>query len=303
MSAADATSEPLQKFHEFLRWERNYSSHTCGNYLRDLHKFTTWLDEQSLDLASASEDDVQRYTAQLFRRGRAPRTIQRCLSALRGFYEHQIALGQRDDNPARDVRVPHPARNLPHVLDIDGLMRLLDTQPKNDLESRDLAMLELLYSSGLRLSELVGLNCPNLDLESGEMLVMGKGQVERKLPVGQKARQAVTRWLEIRNAWADADEPALFVSKRGQRLSARSVQYRLRRFGLQYQSNQSLHPHLLRHSFASHLLESSGDLRAVQELLGHRRISTTQIYTHLDYQHLAQTYDRAHPRAQRRRRN
>ncbi len=301
MSDRDASAASLQKFHDFLRWERNYSPHTCNHYLRDLRKFATWLEDQSLPLAEAKEDDVQRYTAQLFRRGRAPRTIQRCLSALRGYYEHQIALGQRADNPARGVSVPHPARNLPQVLDIDGLMRLLDTPPKDDLESRDLAMLELLYSSGLRLSELVGLDCPNLDLESDEMRVMGKGRVERKLPIGQKAHEAITRWLKIRNTWAAADEPALFISKRGKRLSARSVQYRLRRFGLHYQSNQALHPHLLRHSFASHLLESSGDLRAVQELLGHRRISTTQIYTHLDYQHLAQTYDRAHPRAQRRR--
>ncbi len=297
---SSAGNSLLDDFHHALRWERNYSPHTCSNYLRNLRQFADWLDKQSLALESAGEEDVQRYTAQLFRKGRAPRSIRRCLSALRGFYEYLISTNHRQDNPAREVRVPQPARTLPKVMDVDGLMQLLDTEPESDLDCRDLAMLELLYSSGMRLSELVGLDCDGLDLKGGEARVLGKGQSERTLPVGQKARDAVARWLPIRNAWAAADEKALFISKRGRRLSARSVQLRLRQFGLLHHSDQALHPHLLRHSFASHLLESSGDLRAVQELLGHRRISTTQIYTHLDYQHLAQTYDAAHPRARRR---
>ena len=290
----------LEEFQAKLRWQRNYSAHTVAAYASDARKFIQWLDERSIEPDQAHEGEVQRYAAQLFRRGRSPRSIQRVLSALRGFYDHLVATRRLTDNPASGVRAPRQPRTLPKVLDVDAVMRLLDSRPDGPLGYRDLAMLELLYSSGMRLSELVGLDCDDLDMAAGEVLVLGKGRVERRLPVGRLALKALRGWLDARAKMAKPEETALFVGQRGRRLSTRNVQLRLRQFGRAMGSDQALHPHLFRHSFASHLLESSGDLRAVQELLGHRRISTTQIYTHLDYQHLAQTYDSAHPRARRR---
>ena len=290
----------LEEFQAKLRWERNYSTHTVAGYTGDIRKFIQWLGEQSVEPDQVHEDEVQRYAADLFRQGRSPHSIQRALSALRGFYDHLIATHRLADNPAGGVRAPRQPRTLPKVLDVDAVMRLLDSRPDGPLGHRDLAMFELLYSSGMRLSELVGLDCDDLDMAAGEVLVLGKGRVERKLPVGRMALKALRGWLNVRAGMASPGETALFVGQRGKRLSARNVQLRLRQFGCASGSDQTLHPHLFRHSFASHLLESSGDLRAVQELLGHRRISTTQIYTHLDYQHLAQTYDATHPRARRR---
>ena len=292
----------FEEFAEKLRWERNYSPHTVRSYLNDLRPFAAWLGERGAAFETVRDPDVQAYASRLFRRGRSPRSIQRMLSALRGYFEFLIAAGVRADNPARDIRAPRPKRDLPKVMDVDSLGRLLDAAADDPLICRDLAMFELLYSSGLRLAELVGLDCGDVDEAAGEVRALGKGRVERQVPVGRKALAALERWRPVRAEWAAADEPALFVSRRGGRLTARSVQLRLRKFGLERGSGQNLHPHLLRHSFASHLLESSGDLRAVQELLGHRRINTTQIYTHLNYQHLAQVYDAAHPRARRKER-
>ncbi len=297
---AQGTELWLEEFQAKLRWERNYSTHTVAGYASDIRQFARWLDEQSIKPDQVQESEVQRYAAHLFRQGRSPRSIQRVLSALRGFYDHLVATHRLADNPASGVRAPRQPRTLPKVLDVDAVMRLLDSRPDGPLGYRDLAMFELLYSSGMRLSELVGLDCSDLDMAAGEVLVLGKGRVQRKLPVGRMALKALRGWLDVRAKMAKPEETALFVGQRGKRLSARNVQLRLRQFGCASGSDQALHPHLFRHSFASHLLESSGDLRAVQELLGHRRISTTQIYTHLDYQHLAQTYDSAHPRARRR---
>ncbi|MCY4610640.1 MAG: tyrosine recombinase XerC [Gammaproteobacteria bacterium] len=297
---AQGTELWLEEFQAKLRWERNYSTHTVAGYASDIRQFSRWLDEQSIEPDQVRESEVQRYAAHLFRQGRSPRSIQRVLSALRGFYDHLVATHRLADNPANGVRAPRQPRTLPKVLDVDAVMRLLDSRPDGPLGYRDLAMFELLYSSGMRLSELVGLDCSDLDMAAGEVLVLGKGRVQRKLPVGRMALKALRGWLDVRAKMAKPEETALFVGQRGKRLSARNVQLRLRQFGCASGSDQALHPHLFRHSFASHLLESSGDLRAVQELLGHRRISTTQIYTHLDYQHLAQTYDSAHPRARRR---
>jgi len=203
------------------------------------------------------------------------------------------------DNPALDIRAPKSARRLPGVADVDQLNALLDATPEDPLEVRDLCMFELMYSSGLRLSELAGLDLDSVDLNGGEVRVLGKGSKERLLPVGGKALTALRAWLPVRSAMAPEQERALFVSRRGDRLSRRSIQARLHRWGLAKGSDQKLHPHLLRHSFASHMLESSGDLRAVQELLGHADIATTQVYTHLDFQHLARVYDQSHPRARR----
>lgn len=203
------------------------------------------------------------------------------------------------DNPALDIRAPRAGKRLPRVADVDQLNHLLDATPEDPLEIRDLSMFELMYSSGLRLSELAGLNLHSVDQRGGEVRVLGKGSKERILPVGRKALEALARWLEVRGTMAPVAESALYVSRRGDRLSTRSIQSRLSRWGLAKGADQRLHPHLLRHSFASHMLESSGDLRAVQELLGHADIATTQVYTHLDFQHLAKIYDQSHPRARR----
>lgn len=300
MTAPNPAHEGLHGFQQKLRWECNYSPHTVAAYVRDVEKFLAWLQGQTLELAHTQSDDVRRYASQLFRQEHAPRSIQRSLAALRNFFGHLIDIGQRTDNPAHAVKAPRQARTLPKVLDVDTMMRLLDTTPEGNLGRRDLAMFELLYSSGLRVSELVGLDCDRLDLSAETVRVLGKGRKERQLPVGRRAVDAVRGWLEVRGQLAQSDEPALFVSRRGRRMTTRNVQLRLRRFGYEHGSAQALHPHMLRHSFASHVLESSGNLRAVQELLGHRRLGTTQIYTHLDYQHLAKTYDAAHPRARRR---
>ena len=300
MSTTPAAAEHwLEGFQKELRWERNCSVHTVSGYRRDVRKFLTWLQQESVELTQTQSADVQRYASQLFRQGSSPRSIQRHLSALRGFFEHLINHQHLTGNPAREIKAPRQPRTLPQALDVDTLTRLLDAKPSGQLARRDMAMFELLYSSGLRLSELVGLDCPHLDLANAEVRVLGKGRVQRMLPVGRMAQGALRGWLEVRAKLAKSNESALFVNRHGTRLSTRSVQLRLRQFGYRHGSHQSLHPHLLRHSFATHLLESSGDLRAVQELLGHRRISTTQIYTHLNYQHLAQVYDTAHPRARR----
>ncbi len=300
MTEPNPASEWLRGFHKKLRWECNYSPHTVAAYMQDVEKFLAWLQGQSLELAHTRSDDVRRYASQLFRQEHAPRSIQRSLAALRNFFGHLVDIGQLSDNPAHAIKAPRQARSLPKVLDVDAMMRLLDTTPEGNLGRRDLAMFELLYSSGLRVSELVGLDCDRLDLHAEEVRVFGKGRVERQLPVGRRAVDAVRGWLEVRDQMAKPDETALFVNRRGRRMTTRNVQMRLCRFGYEHGSAQALHPHMLRHSFASHILESSGNLRAVQELLGHRSLRTTQVYTHLDYQHLAKTYDAAHPRARRR---
>jgi integrase/recombinase XerC len=200
-----------------------------------------------------------------------------------------------------DVRAPKTRSGLPRALDVDQIASLLQIDARDPLVCRDLAMIELLYSSGLRLAELIGLEVDHLDLESGMLRVVGKGRRTREVPIGRFAQRALVRWLARRQDLAPVGQAALFVSRRGNRLSSRSVQQRIARWARLRGLDQSVHPHMLRHSFATHLLESAGDLRAVQELLGHADIRTTQVYTHLDFQHLAKVYDRAHPRAKRRR--
>lgn len=301
----ESLTEAVAGFLHYLSTERRHSPHTCLGYQRDLTRLMHWacvqvppIDQWSI-LTMA---DVRRYAATLNREGLSGRSIARALSAIRRFYDYLIRENRVRSNPALDVRAPRSGRRLPVAADADQLGHLLDATPDDPLEVRDLAMFELFYSSGLRLSELTGLDLVHLDLRSSEVRVRGKGNRERILPVGRKAGKALRAWLALRPALAGEGESALFVSQRGQRLSTRSVQQRLARWGRHRGADQHLHPHLLRHSFASHLLESSGDLRAVQELLGHADIATTQVYTHLDFQHLARVYDNAHPRAKRQKR-
>lgn len=294
-------AEPLHGFIRYLSSEKRHSPHTCSNYQDDLLRFGKWVagSEERTAWRDMTSHDMRRYVAVLSRAGLSGRSIARHLSAIRRFYDYLLREHLASDNPVLDVRAPKAARRLPKVADVDQLSHLLDATADDPLETRDLSMFELLYSSGLRLSELAGLNVESIDRRGGEVRVLGKGGKERILPVGRRALDALSQWLEVRPALANDREPALFVSQRGDRLSNRSIQSRLRRWGVKNGADQKLHPHLLRHSFASHMLESSGDLRAVQELLGHADISTTQIYTHLDFQHLAKVYDQSHPRARR----
>ncbi|PPI79157.1 tyrosine recombinase XerC [Marinobacter flavimaris] len=291
---------PLAEFIRHLASEKRHSPRTCDSYQRDLLRLADWLGRTGfVAWQRVTNHDLRRYVATLSREGLSGRSIARHLSATRRFYQFLLREKLASDNPALDIRAPKSGRRLPRVADVDQLNHLLDGQPDDPLEVRDLCMFELMYSSGLRLAELASLDLDTVDLRSGEVRVMGKGGKERLLPVGRKAIAAIQAWLPYRAALANDGEAALFVSQRGERLSHRSIQARLSRWGISRGADQKLHPHLLRHSFASHMLESSGDLRAVQELLGHADIATTQVYTHLDFQHLARVYDQSHPRARR----
>nr|VFK00285.1 MAG: integrase/recombinase XerC [Candidatus Kentron sp. H]VFK03598.1 MAG: integrase/recombinase XerC [Candidatus Kentron sp. H]VFK06139.1 MAG: integrase/recombinase XerC [Candidatus Kentron sp. H] len=288
--------EAIDAFLDHMATERRLSSLTCKAYRRDLTHLVEFCREQ--DIASWDRLDAPQVRFLVGRQRRlekSPNTTQRLLSAIRGFYRFLIREGIVTHDPTVGVPAPRQARRLPQVLDVDQVAELLDRPQELPLAIRDWAIMELLYSSGLRLAELVAIDLKDLDLEEGLIKVVGKGNKTRIVPVGRMARQAIRRWLGVRSQLASLEETALFVSRRKTRLSTRSVQARLQRWG----ADVSLHPHLLRHCFASHLLESSGDLRAVQELLGHADINTTQIYTHLDFQHLANVYDETHPRAKK----
>lgn len=267
--------------------------------MRDLTRCWQWLREQGVpDWSSLQSREVRALAGDFHLEGLAPASIARCLAALRSFYRWQIRNGLADHNPAQGIRPPKRRRKLPDLLDVDAVTQLLDVPAHTSVDLRDRALFELIYSCGLRLAEVVALDT-DLPGPGASLRVTGKADKTRLVPIGTKAREALAQWLAVRPQLAAQGETALFVSVRGGRLSARSVQRRLAHWAQRAGSVVPVHPHMLRHSFASHMLESSGDLRAVQELLGHSNISTTQIYTHLDFQHLARTYDNAHPRARR----
>ncbi len=296
---AAALQHDLDAFYRYLRNERQLSPRTLEAYRHDLEGLRDFLVERKIGRWQALDTPQLRlFVAQRHQAGLSGRSLQRLLSAVRSLYSYLIRERLCKHNPAVDLRAPKSPRKLPKALDADLTSQLLNDNSDEDwLAVRDHAMLELFYSSGLRLSELASLDVLALDSAQGEVRVLGKGNKTRLVPVGRLALEALERWLPVRMLVA-GDNPALFVGKQGRRLSARAIQLRVRAWGVQH-IGQNLHPHMLRHSFASHMLESSGDLRAVQELLGHADISTTQIYTHLDFQHLAQVYDQAHPRAKR----
>lgn len=295
-----STLQPnLDAFYRHLQHERQLSPRTLEAYRHDLEGLRDFLVGRQLtrwqDLAAPQ---LRLFVAERHQAGLSGRSLQRLLSAVRSFYQFLIRERLCKHNPAVDLRAPRSPRKLPKALDADLTAQLLDDDSDDDwLAVRDHAMLELFYSSGLRLSELASLDVHGLDLAEGEVRVVGKGNRTRLVPVGRMALDALQRWLPLRALLA-GEAAALFIGKQGRRLSTRAIQLRVRARGVRH-IGQNLHPHMLRHSFASHMLESSGDLRAVQELLGHADISTTQIYTHLDFQHLAQVYDQAHPRAKR----
>jgi len=297
---ADETEPALSAFLDYLHYERRLSPRTLAGYRHDLIEFLAWLhDAAQTDWARVTSQHVRSYAAARHRQGLSPKSLQRHLSALRAWYRYLLRERRVATNPAEGVRAPKVNRRLPHTLDADQLGHLMELPGDAPLDRRDRAIMELFYSSGLRLAELVGLDVADMQGSDGLLQVTGKGGKTRRIPVGRFAREAIENWLTVRPQLAKAGEPALFVSQRGTRLSARSVEARLRQRAMEQGMPRHVHPHMLRHSFASHVLESSGDLRAVQELLGHADISTTQVYTHLDFQHLAQVYDQAHPRAKR----
>jgi integrase/recombinase XerC len=291
------------RFIDYLRDVRQLSPHTVSNYRRDLLALQYFCKNSGRGaIEKLAEADIRAWASQLHRQGLAGGSIQRGLSAARSFYNF---LGRESGllrNPAASVQAPRKPRKLPRTLDADQVDKYLSFDTDSMVARRDSAMAELFYSSGLRLAELAAVQVDDIDPQSKLLTVTGKGRKTRTVPVGSVALQAIARWLEVRPpATVDAnDSRALFTSNRGRRISVRNIQARLKVQGRKSGMLQDVHPHMLRHSFASHMLESSGDLRAVQELLGHANISTTQIYTHLDFQHLAKVYDAAHPRAKRR---
>ncbi len=298
--AVDQTDPALSAFLDYLHYERRLSPRTLAAYRHDIEEFLVWLhDCADTEWTRVDSRHVRSYAAARHRQGLSPKSLQRHLSAIRAWFRYLLREGRVGANPAEGVRAPKVSRRLPHTLDADQLGHLMELPGDAPLDRRDRAIMELFYSSGLRLAELVGLDVADMQSSDGLLQVTGKGNKTRRLPIGRFAHKAIANWLAVRPQLAKNGEPALFVSQRGARLSPRSVEARLRQRAIEQGMPTHVHPHMLRHSFASHVLESSGDLRAVQELLGHADISTTQVYTHLDFQHLAQVYDLAHPRAKR----
>jgi len=288
----------------FLLQLSDLSENTRSAYQRDLNSLACFLTKHKI---SAWQDvglsDIRSYVATRHRQGVSGRSLQRSLSSIRRFFNFLTDEGLQTSNPAEVIKAPKSPRKLPKVLNTDEADNLLEIQSDDPLAIRDLAMMELMYSSGLRVSELASLDLSDLDLHTAQVHVTGKGNKQRIVPVGTKAIDAIRNWLPLRQDYLKDNNPAIFLSRHGKRISIRSIQQRFRHWGVKQNLNNSIHPHMLRHSFASHMLESSGDLRAVQELLGHSDISTTQVYTHLDFQRLAQVYDQSHPRARKKKKN
>lgn len=289
----------LQKYYNYLRIERQLSPYTLINYQRQLEKIVAILQQNDIQSWQQVTASVVRFVlAQSRKEGLHERSLALRLSALRQFLNYLVVQGELKVNSAVGISAPKQSKYLPKNMDMEQVQQLLTNESKEPIDLRDKAMMELMYSSGLRLSELQSLNLNSINIRSREVRVIGKGNKERILPFGRYASQAIQQWLKVRLLFNPKDE-ALFVSQLGNRISHRSIQKRMETWGIRQGLNGHLNPHKLRHSFATHMLENSSDLRAVQELLGHSNLSTTRIYTHLDFQHLAQVYDKAHPRAKR----
>jgi integrase/recombinase XerC len=302
--------QDLDKFYRYLRAEKRYSIHTVSAYTRDINHFinSSNLDNnQPIDWNEIKQADVRNIVAQLHRKGLSGKSLQRWLSSIRSLFNYLCRFKHATHNPAVGIPAPKTAKRLPKTLNVDEINQLLEVRSsttknsgaENNLICRDNAMMELMYACGLRLSELSGIDLTDIDWQQQILIVTGKGQKQRRVPFGKKAKQAINNWNKPRESIANENETALFVSSRGTRLSNSSIQKRMKKMAITQGLNTNVYPHMLRHSFASHILESSKDLRAVQELLGHANLSTTQIYTHLDFQHLAGVYDNAHPRARK----
>lgn len=295
----DSLQEPLQKYWDYLRIERQVSPHTLINYQRQLNAVSVLLQQNDIHAWQQVTPSVVRFILADGKKSKlSEKSLALRLSALRQFLSYLVIQGKLKVNPATGISAPKQNKHLPKNIDQEQVSQLLNNPSKAPIDIRDRAMLELMYSSGLRLSELQGLNLNSINTRVREVRVLGKGNKERILPFGRYASHAIQEWLKVRLLFNPKDE-ALFVSSLGNRMSHRSIQKRMEIWGIKQGLNSHLNPHKLRHSFATHMLEASSDLRAVQELLGHSNLSTTQIYTHLDFQHLAQVYDSAHPRAKR----
>lgn len=290
----------VDKFLAHLKNEKGLAARTQQAYQRDLAQLLTFLAAENIAAPDQiTQHHIRALIAQKHRQGLGGKSLQRMLSATRSFFRWMLREGIVQQNPAKAVRAPKSPRHLPATLDADSINQLLDIPADTPLAIRDKAIMELFYSSGLRLTELTELRWEQIDLPSGMVTVTGKGNRSRMVPVGRLAAEALLEWRKVRAQFASFEEPVVFVSNRGNPISVRTIQARVRYWAKRQGMPQNVYPHLLRHSFASHMLESSGDLRGVQELLGHASISTTQIYTHLDFQHLAGVYDKAHPRARK----
>jgi integrase/recombinase XerC len=290
----------IDRFRRYLRTERRLSPHTDANYARDLGALASYCAARGIASWDVLDHEAVRlFAARSHAAGLGARSIQRRLSAIRSFYAFLLREGAVTVNPGLEVRAPKAARRLPATLDVDLIGRLLEIPTEDGLACRDLAMMELFYSSGLRLAELGALELDQLNLRDRSVRVLGKGGKARILPVGRHAVRALEAWLVARPSFAGPAEAALFLGRGGRRLGPRGIQRRIAYWARRQGLGRHVHPHLFRHSFATHLLESSQDLRGVQELLGHADIATTQVYTHLDFQHLARIYDASHPRARR----
>ena len=284
----------------FLLQVSDLSENTRSAYKHDLYMLTDFLNNREIkSWKNVDIPEIRAYISSRHRQGISGRSLQRSLSSFRRFFNFLIDEGLHESNPADVIKAPKSPRKLPKVLNTDEANSLLEIKSEDPLARRDLAMMELMYSSGLRVSELVALDMGDIDLHTAQVHVTGKGNKQRIVPVGTKAIAAIRNWLPLRQEYLKDRSVAIFLSRNGKRISVRSIQQRFRHWGIKQKLDSTVHPHMLRHSFASHLLESSGDLRAVQELLGHSDISTTQVYTHLDFQRLAQVYDQAHPRARK----
>ena len=296
----NSLQKPLSRFYEYLRSEKGLSLHTQRNYRQQLETMAAHLVTLGLkDWAQVDAAWVRQLASKGMREGMKASSIATRLSSLRSFFDFLVLRGDMTANPAKGVSAPRKQRPLPKNLDVDEVGQLLDVNEDDPLSIRDRAMMEVMYGAGLRLAELVGINLRDVLARQGEIRVIGKGDKERKAPFSGLAKEWVDKWLKVRGELASPGESALFVSKLGTRISHRSVQKRMEEWGKKQAVASHISPHKLRHSFATHVLESSQNLRAVQELLGHENISTTQVYTHLDFQHLAQAYDQAHPRARK----
>jgi integrase/recombinase XerC len=289
----------LTEYIAFLNFERGLSPLTRENYARDITQLIQLAD--STDLKNLQVNHIRRFIASLHSKGLGGKSIARMLSSWRGFFDFLVHRKNYTHNPVIGLKAPKSAKSLPQALSIEQAVKLVDIRDDDVLSIRDHAILELFYSSGLRLSELVNLNMDALDFSEGTVVVTGKGNKTRIVPIGEHAMSAIKKWLDSRAQILihNPSEKAVFIGLQGRRISARNIQYRLKAWSIKQGINSSVHPHMLRHSFASHVLQSSQDLRAVQEMLGHANISTTQVYTHLDYQHLTKVYDQAHPRAKK----
>nr|WP_113866010.1 tyrosine recombinase XerC [Brenneria salicis]NMN90171.1 integrase/recombinase XerC [Brenneria salicis ATCC 15712 = DSM 30166]RBP63207.1 tyrosine recombinase XerC subunit [Brenneria salicis ATCC 15712 = DSM 30166]RLM30896.1 tyrosine recombinase XerC [Brenneria salicis ATCC 15712 = DSM 30166] len=298
-SECGALQSGVDDFLRYLKVERQLSPLTQISYARQLAAIITMVSAAGVtDWKKLDAAGVRAVVSRSKRDGLHAASLALRLSALRSFLDWMVSRGALGANPAKGVSTPRAGRHLPKNMDVDEIDRLLDIDLNDPLAVRDRAMLEVMYGAGLRLAELVGMDCQHVNLDTGEVWVVGKGSKERKLPIGKMAVTWLEQWLAQRELFGPQDD-AIFVSNQGRRISMRNVQKRFAEWGVKQGISSHVHPHKLRHSFATHMLESSGDLRAVQELLGHANLSTTQIYTHLDFQHLASVYDDAHPRAKR----